>query len=371
MRIREFGVEIWMNAHENHCRFNLAETCVSSLSVGELLALSGRNGLPEELAAMRLTYGAIEGSQRLRSAIAALYETRTPDDVMIAHGASGANALVYQALVEPGDLVISFVPTYQQHHSIPESLGAEVVELKLRRENGYLPDISELSALATPGTKIIALTNPNNPTGSLIEEPMLREIASIAKACGAYVLCDEVYRGLDQEGAGTTASMADLYEKGISVGSMSKAWSLAGLRLGWVTGPAEVLSAVSIHRDYNTISVGMIDDLLAAIALEAREKILARSRAITRGNLDILSEWVEGEPAIDWVRPSSGTTTLLHYGFEMPSAEFCSRLLEETGVFFVPGSAMDLEHCVRIGFANDPEVLRAGLPEVSRFLKGL
>ena len=372
MRIREFGVETWMNLYETRCAYNLAETCVDSLTVAELLSIAGvGESVLRDVLPLRLGYGAIEGSDRLRAAIAALYAAQRPANVLVTHGAIGANALVYQALVEPGDVVVSALPTYQQHYSIPESLGAEVRVLRLRPENRYLPDIDELARLAGGRAKIIAVTNPNNPTGALMDESMLRAVAAIADRCGAWVLCDEVYRGLDQNGPGTTASMADLYPRGIGTGSMSKAFSLAGLRLGWIAGPAEVLRAVAIHRDYNTISVGMIDDLLSAIALEHRDAILARSRAITRANLATLDAWVAGEPSVSYVKPRSGTTALLHYGRPLPSREFCVGLIEAEGVMFTPGSVMEAEGHVRIGYANAAAILAEGLARTSRYLARL
>jgi len=369
MRIREFGVEQWMNRYETRCDWNLAETCIESLTVAQLLDLAGKgNAFLDELLPMKLTYGAIEGSDRLRSAIASLYERQSIENVTVAHGAIGANALVYQTLVEPGDVVVSVLPTYQQHYSIPESLGAEVRELRLREEDGFLPDLDRMRDLAKGGARLIALTNPNNPTGALIDRSMLEEIVAIARAAGAWILCDEVYRGIDQQGDGFTASIADLYEKGISTGSMSKAYSLAGLRLGWIVGPKELIHAVSVHRDYNTISVGMVDDYLAALALENRDKVLARGRAIVRGNLAILSDWVDAEPLISWVKPRSGTTAALRYAIDMPSEQLCIRLLGETGVMLTPGSALDMEGWLRIGYANAPEILREGLSRMSGFL---
>ncbi len=372
MKIREFGVEIWMNAYETTCRYNLAETCVESLTVEQLLEVAGvQETILAELLPMKLTYGAIEGSDRLRDAVASLYATRKREDITITHGAIGANALVHETLVEPGDRVISVLPTYQQHYSIPESYGADVRILRLREENGFLPDLDELKRLVGDQAKLIAINNPNNPTGSLMNKAMLQEIAAIADRCGAYVLCDEVYRGIDQDGTGFTESMADLYGKGISTGSMSKSYSLAGLRLGWVAGPRELIQAVAVHRDYNTISVGMIDDLFAAIALEHRDAILARSRRITQENLATLDAWVAQEPAISYIRPKSGTTALLKYAVDLPSRDFCVRLLESKGVMFTPGSVMDMEGYVRIGYANNPAVLKEGLARTSEFLAEL
>ena len=372
MRIADFGVEIWMNRWEARCRYNLAETCVDSVTVAELLALAGLDpaGLAAELSPMRLDYGAIEGSGRLRAAIAALYGTVTPDRVLVAHGAIGANHLVYEALVEPGDVVVSVVPTYQQHVAVPESLGAEVRQVRLREAEGWRLDLDEL-ADAARGAKLISITNPNNPTGALLDPDALARVAAIAGGQGAWILADEVYRGLDQDDPGTSESFADLYPRTIAVGSMSKAFSLAGLRLGWIVAPPEVLAAISRHRDYSVISVGMVDDLLAALALEHAGGMLRRNRAIVRANLATLDGWVAEEPRISYVKPAAGTTALLRFDAPMSSEQFCTRLVEAEGVLLVPGSAFEVEGSVRIGYANDPAVLTAGLERTSAFLSTL
>lgn len=370
MKIEPFGVELWMNEFETKCEYNLAETCVESITVAELLEITGQSSDSiNELLSLKLTYGAIEGSSRLRHAIASLYSNQSIENTLVTHGTIGANSLVHQTLISRGDKVITVVPTYQQHYSIPDSIGADVHQLKLEAEDSFLPDLDQLKKLATPDTTLIAMTNPNNPTGSLMGLDMLEEILSIAREADAWLLCDEVYRGINQNGSGTTASIADIYEKGISTASMSKAFSLAGLRLGWLTAPIQVVEAVMIHRDYNTISVGMINDHLACLGLEHAEELLNRSRDITRTNLAILAEWVENEPLISWVKPQSGTTALLKYDLDMPSREFCVELLKQTGVMLTPGSAMDMEGYLRIGFANNTEVLQKGLPLISGFLE--
>jgi aspartate/methionine/tyrosine aminotransferase len=369
MRIEPFGVEMWMNEYETRCTYNLAETCVESLTVAQLLDITGaRETYADDLLGMHLTYGEIEGSERLRTAIAGLHSRQSPANVLVTHGAIGANALVHQALVEPGDRVVTMVPTYQQHYSIPASIGADVRLLRLREENGFLPDMDELRALVGSRAKLIAFSNPNNPAGSLMDEALLGEITEIARRAGAYLLADEVYRGLNQQGSGTTASIADIYEAGISTGSMSKAFSLAGLRLGWLTAPADVIAAVSIHRDYNTISVGMIDDYFASLALEAKDAILARSREIVRGNLATLDEWVTAHPLVHYVKPGSGTTALLAYDLDVPSRQLCVDLVQQTGVMLTPGSAMDAEGYLRIGYANNPKILADGLGRLGEFL---
>ena len=272
-------------------------------------------------------------------------------------------------MVERGDHVVSIIPTYQQHYSIPRSIEANVATLSLEASDGFLPDLDRLRSMVTLETKLIALTNPNNPTGALIERPMLEAIAEVADSVGAYLLCDEVYRGTGQVGDGMVPSIVDIYHRGISTAGMSKVFSLAGLRVGWVVAPNELTEKIMIHRDYDTISVGMINDHFAAIALENASKVLARSQAITRENLAILDSWITNEPRVDWVKPRAGTTAMLKLDIPMSSREFCIDLLEKTGVMLTPGDAFDMEGYVRIGYANEREILEAGLSEMSAHLK--
>ena len=370
MFIEPFGVEEWMNAHETRCRFNLAETCVAAMTLAELRGILGTNGdTLGPLMETALGYGAIEGSDRLRAAVAALYDGRGPGDVLIAHGTIGANDLAWRALAGPGDHVVSLVPTYQQHVSIPESLGAEVTRLTLRPEDGWLPDLDALRAALRPETRVVAFTNPNNPTGSLMPEPLLRAVVDMAEAAGATVLSDEVYRGTAQAGDGRSPSVAELSPRAVVTAGLSKAFSLAGLRVGWIVAPPDVRAAALRHRDYTTISVGPVDDHLAACALERADAILARSRRITRRNLALVSDWVDAEPGIAWVRPEAGTTALLRYGLDIGSEAVCLDLLAETGVLLTPGAAMGVEGTLRLGFGNPTEALAAGLPRLSGFLR--
>ena len=363
---------MYMNAYENDAKYNLSETCVSSLTLDELLELIGeKDKIIEEMLSLRLSYGAIEGSDNIKAGICSLYETIKPENVVTTHGAIGANDLVISALVDPGDVVLSVLPTYQQHYSIPESIGADVKIIPLNMENNFLPDPHLIKSFMSDKVKLVCLNNPNNPSGSLMDEKYLQEIIDIVKPYGAYILCDEVYRGVNHEGDNMTASMADLYEKGISTCSMSKVFSLAGLRLGWVAGPVELIEKVNIHRDYTTISCGVIDDFLAGLALKNKDKIFDRNLAIVRKNIEILDEWINSGTNFSYVRPRAGTTAFIKMNFDMTSFDFCQKLLQDTGVMLVPGSAMGVEGFLRIGYAYEPELLSKGLEIVSQFTKEL
>ncbi len=370
MYITPFGVEQWMNAYENACEYNLAETCVASMTLDELMETAQVNDPLRALQGRAMTYGDITGSDRLRSLIAGLFQNQTAGNVLAAHGTIGANALVYQALVGPGDVVASVTPTYQQHVSLPEALGASVRQVPLRFEDNYQLDMDAL-AQAAKGAKLITVVNPNNPTGAVLSDAQMQQVVDIAAANDAYILADEVYRGTNQTDPGSSTSFADFYPKAISTGSMSKAFALAGLRMGWIVGPKDVLEAAEHHRDYTTISIGIVNDHLSCLALENADKILARSQKIVRLNHGIVSEWMAAQNHLSWVAPAGGTTALLHYNGDKPSYELAQDILAETGVLVTPGSALGAEGTLRLGYANHPEVLRAGLPRLGDYLAKL
>ena len=370
MKIKPFAVEEWMNAWEVGARYNIAETCVDSISMNELFELTGedRAQFLDSLCRRRLTYGDIEGLPEFREGICGLYRTLSPENIVPTHGAAGANHHVFYSQISPGDRVVSIMPTYQQLYSIPESFGADVRILRLNKENAYLPDLDELRSLVTPGTKMICINNPNNPTGALMSEELLNGIVDIARSVGAWILCDEVYRHLSQED-GWSPSIADLYEKGISVSSMSKVFSLAGLRLGWIaTRDTEVIRACMSHRDYDLISCGIFDEMLAAVALRHSDKLLERSKKIVRENLAILDEWVNSEPHVSYVKPKAGTTALVYYNLDIPSYTFCEEMYHKTGAFVTPGDCFEMPHSMRIGYAYGKQALIDGLRAISEYI---
>lgn len=366
MRIDNFKVEEWFNKYEHKAVYDLADTCVESLSINELLSLTGGN--IEEVFSRKLNYGDIHGSLRLKNAICTMYKKQASDNITITHGAIGANQLVMLSLIDCGDKVVSIIPTYQQHYSIPKSIGAEVKTLILKEENDWLPDLEELEKLVGNDTKIICMNNPNNPTGAAIPEDMLRKIAQIASKSNAYILCDEVYRGLEHNGQ-ISKSIADIYEKGISTGSVSKVFSLAGLRLGWIVAPKEVIDEVNHQREYNTISVGILDDYFASLAIENKDKIIKRNLDKILEGKKVLTDWLENEKHCHCVIPQGGTTSFVGYDFGVKSTDLCKKLQLDTGVMILPGETMELDGYLRIGYGNNPDKLKHALNIFSNWLK--
>lgn len=374
MKIAPFGVEQWMNEWEIGAVSNLAETCVDSLTVDELLDMSGRRDeVIGEMIDLRLSYGDIKGSDELLDAIASLYRKQKRENVIVMNGGAAANFISMFTLVEPGDEVVSVYPTYQQLYSIPEAFGAKVKLLHLKQANGFLPDLDELASIVTPKTKLICINNSNNPTGSLMDETMLGKIVDIARSADAWLHCDEVYRFMVHDPAKKIPSIADMYEKGVVSCSLSKCFALAGLRIGWLVGNESYIEEIFSRRDYTTISCGRLDDLLGRIAIRNSDKIFDRNLGIVRRAASMLDKWVGSEKRIDYVKPQAGTTAFLHYDYNLSSEEFCKRLYKKDGTFLLPGKAFgdEFDRYLRIGYAYSPDVLEEGLAKVSAFLREL
>lgn len=373
MKADIFKVEEWMNEYEKYCKYDLGNTTVQTLSLDGLFALSGENRehFFNELCSKTLGYGWIKGNPDLKKGISSLYKGITESNIIPTIGAAGANHLVFYSLVEPSDTVVSVIPVYQQLYSIPRSFNADVRLLHLKKENDFLPDLDELKKIVTPNTKLICINNPNNPTGKIIPEDVLYKITEIADTYGAYVLCDEVYRGLvrsDEE----IPSIVDIYDKGISVCSMSKIFSLAGLRLGWVaSGNDDVIDSCFHHREYNMISCSVVDEMLAALALKNANLIVERNRKVIKESFEVVNDWIKKQAHFTWIPPDGGTTALIYYDFDINSFDFCHKLAVEYGVFVTPGDCFEEEKCFRIGYCTGVEGLRFGLEEIERFSKTL
>jgi aspartate/methionine/tyrosine aminotransferase len=415
VRVNVFEVEQWMDQYENTPGvLNIAETCASSISIDELASYSDGSGPARALdTSVRLTYGPIRGSLALRKRLASLYgpsgpgagsdNDLQPDDVIVTQGAIAANFLLFYTLIGPGDHVICVYPTYQQLYAVPESLGAEVSLWRLKSENHFVPDPSELDSLVQDNTKVrlrfpgyvvwrssvtgwqmIVINNPNNPTGAAIPKPVLAAIIEFAKARDIMVFSDEVYRPLfhSLSGSGEMPPPATAfgYTKTIVTGSMSKAYALAGIRVGWIISKDTcIMKALASARDYTTISVSQIDDQIATFALSQAvlRSLLARNMALARENAELLAKFVENHSSVcSWVRPTAGTTAFIKFksgGHPVDDIQFSIDVLNKTKAFLVPGSKCfgngeDFKGYVRIGYVSETKVLTEALENLSSYV---
>ncbi|WP_165038134.1 aminotransferase [Enterococcus sp. ZJ1622] len=368
MEIANFGVEEWLNKWEKQAVYDIAQSSIEALTLEELIGLDGTTveTFFGERRQMPLDYGWIEGSDAFKEEVASLYQNITPENILQTNGATGANLLSLYALIEPEDHVISMLPTYQQLYDIPKSLGA-VVDFVHLKEDDWRFDLEQLSALVKPETKMICLNSANNPTGTLLDRKTLEKIAEIARTVDAYVLVDEVYAPLTADGE--FVSIVDVYEKGIATNSLSKTYSVPGIRIGWTAASSELTELFRKYRDYTMICGGVLADDLAVHVLKNKDKIVARNKKIVSENLAILKEWVLNEPKVELVMPNYVSTSFIKLAIKEDDRVFCSELLKETGVLLVPGSAFDLPQHARLGYCCKKETLEKGLSLLSEFLK--
>lgn len=372
MELVQFGCEDWLNVWEKSATLDIAQSTIEALSLEEILSFEpdGGKAFMAKLMKEQFSYGWIEGSPAFKTEVAKLYQRVPEDNILSTNGATGANFLSILGLVGQGDHVIAQYPSYQQLYDWPKTLGAQVEYWQIKEENGWLPAIDELRQMVKPTTKLICLNNAAQPTGAIMTPSFLSEVIEIARSVDAYLLCDEVYLPLDEET--DYAPIADLYEKGISTNSISKTYSVPGIRVGWIaTQDRNLCDEFRKIRDYTMISTGVFDDAVASLVLKHREKVLARARQIVKGNLAILKDWVEQEPLVSMIFPKAVSVSFLKFE-ELPpnkTEDFAVQLLKETGVLIIPGNRFDLPGYARIGYCTDEKTLREGLRKLSEFLR--
>lgn len=359
MKIQEFQSEKWMTDYERKAIYNLTDTSADSLTFEELIAFD-----PVALQNLPLDYGWITGDPVLRKEIFSLYQDQREETLTLCCGASQGNELVMSFLLKPGDHVISFSPGYQQFSTFPQWLQASSTVLPLRQED-WLIDLEAFKKAITPKTKLVLLSNPHNPTGTWLNQKHLEELIAICREKDIWILCDEVYR----DPLGKDPSLSDLYEKGISTGSLSKQYGLAGLRTGWIKGNKEVIEGINTFRDYTMISTGPLTERLASIALKNRKSLAQHSNEVIAQNKEIISKWLEKSAYFSCKVPLKGPVGFLKLPQGISSVDFSLALLEETGIFFVPGSCFGLDGYLRLSFSKSHNNLEQILKKLEDFTK--
>jgi len=366
-RFRPFLMERWQSTWEYEVDYNLSESGVHPLTVGELLALAGA-----DVDRLVLGYGQSNGSRELRAHIARLYRGASESNIVVTNGSAEANFVVMWHLVEPGDAVAAIVPTYMQAPGLAYALRAEVREIPLRLELGWQPDPDEIAARVTERTRMIVVTNPNNPTGAVLSDESRAAIVRAADRVGAWILADEVYTGAEHSGRSTPSFFGE-YPRVVATGSLSKAYGLPGLRVGWVVAPADRADELWARTDYTTISPGELTDRLAAMALrpDVRDRILERTRAYLHGGLAVLEEWMREQGIFSWRPPQAGAICFAMYDLPINSSELAERLRTDRSVLVVPGDHFGMDGYIRLGFGLPENVLKAALARVAETIAEL
>jgi aspartate/methionine/tyrosine aminotransferase len=367
MQIDIFKMERMQSTWENVVDYNLSESGVHPLTIKELLP-------PDEIEALtkvELGYTQTNGTSGLRENIARLYPGISMDQILATAGSSEANFLLMWSLIEPGDEVLFELPNYMQMGGLLRAFGAAVKPFRLHESLGWQPDLEEMRRLVTPRTKLIVLTNPNNPTGSVLTEEAMKGIVDLAASVGAWILADEVYQGAELAGP-PSPSFWGRWEKTLVVNGLSKAYGLPGLRVGWIVGPEDLVKRTWPYHDYTTISPSALSDRLATLALApgTRERILERTRGILNSNFPVLEKWLKGHEGLFTFRPpQAGAICFARYALKVNSTELAERLIREKSVLIVPGDHFETDGYLRIGYGPERGYLLRGLGLIDELLK--
>jgi hypothetical protein len=369
MKLVPFEMERMQSTWENVVEYNLSESGVHPLSLREMLSEEELREIPD----IRLGYSQSNGTPELRDLIAGLYPGATRDHVLVTNGSSESNFILMWSLLDPGDEIVFMMPNYMQMGGLVRSFDARLKPLWLKENLAWAPDLDELKDLITPQTKLIIVTNPNNPTGSVLSEEAMSAIVAAAARTGAWIIADEIYQGAERVGV-ITPSFWARHERVLVVSGLSKAYGLPGLRIGYIVGPKEHIAKTWPRHDYTTIGPGILSDRIARTALSPanREKILQRTRGILRANYPVLESWLNKHADLfTCVPPRAGAIAYMRYALKANSTELVTRLIHEKSALVVPGDHFEMDHYLRIGFGSEPEYLEKGLARVGEFLAKL
>ena len=364
-----FSMERMMSLFEQTVEYNLSESGVKPVPLKDLIRYEP--GALDDILSTELNYPYANGNPELRENIAALYDGATADNVLVTVGAAEANYITTHTLLSPGDEIAVMLPNYMQIWGVAKNLGARVREFHLKEENGWALDLNELEEAVTPHTKLIAICNPDNPTGHILSEEEMDAIVRAADRVGAWILADEVYSGAERTREGQTPSFYGRYDKVVAIGSLSKAYGLPGLRIGWLVASEDLVQKAWMRHEYVAISATMLSNKLAAIALspEVRPKLIRRTREFVRRGYAVLEKWLEDHgDTFKVVPPDAAAICFVRYNLDVNSTEFVERLRKEKSVFIVPGDHFGMDHFFRISFGQPEEYLVPALNRIHEFI---
>ena len=367
-----FMMERMMSKFEQDVEFNLSESGVHPILLKDLLGHEAKyinNFLESDL-----NYPYVNGIPELRQNIAQLYAGADPDNVLVTVGAIEANYISTRTLLTAGDEIVIMLPNYMQIWGISKNHQYKIKTFHLRENQDWSPDIDQLNDIVSTNTKLIAICNPNNPTGYILTDNEIDKIVAIADRVGSWILADEVYRGAERKTDKESTSFYGRYDKVLAVGSMSKAYGMPGLRIGWVVGPVDTIDEIWARHEYTTISATMLSNKLAALALSSgvRPRIIERTRKYIRQGYPVLEQWMNShKDTFTFTSPQAAAITFVRYHLEINSTVFEERLRHEKSVLIVPGDHFGMDHFVRISFGLPHDYLNAALDRIHDLIEEL
>jgi aspartate/methionine/tyrosine aminotransferase len=371
MKIETFQMERTQCLYENEVEFNLSESGVLPLKVADIL--QGTD--PASFLSLALKYPESNGSQELRLNIAAWYGI-TPQHVLVTNGGSEANFTALWGLLENGGNAAIMIPNYLQAWGLSRAQANRTAPFNLveQRENGALRwalDVKSLQRAVTKKTRLIVVTNPNNPTGAVLNDEEMAEIIRIARRANAWLVVDEIYRGAEVSGP-LSPTFWGRYDKLLITSGLSKAFGLPGLRIGWIVGPPKTIAKLCRYRDYTTLTPTILSDRLARMVMKRREEVLERTRAIIRRNLPEVEAWIHSHDDIfTYIRPQAGAIAFIRYKLPIASTMLFDKLRREYSILITPGAHFGTGKYIRVGFGYELESTLRGLARMDQAFEKL
>jgi aspartate/methionine/tyrosine aminotransferase len=357
LHFRRMPLEEWFDKYQYEIEYDIGESGVKYLSLA---------ALDSDLGNVELRYGHHRGSPELRSLVSEQYENLGPDQICVTSGSSEANFSLIASLVGDSDHMIIEHPNYPSLYEVPRSLGLSYDLFPLTYEENFEPNIAKLKQMMKPNTRLVSITHPNNPTGSIISTKKLREVLELVQSNDAYLLCDETYRELCFDEAPPPAAV--LSDRAISISTMSKAYGLPGIRIGWVAGPRDVIESVRAAREQLTICNNAIGEAIAISVLERKAKFLREIRSDILRNFETLKHWMNKQEYLEWVEPRGGVVAFPRLRSGTSVTELCEILVTRYRTFAIPGYCFDMDRHLRIGFGGSAHELAEGLNRLKQAL---
>ena len=359
MQITPFRIEEYMGKHEFSARYLLSSSDAESVTIEEILSLEP--GAHDAFMKHWCGYTESPGAPWLREVLTAIYKTIHADQLVVVSAAEEAIFLFYHTLLTPQDHAIVETPCYESALTLPKSTGAAVSEWKRKPENGWAHDLAALEALIRPNTRALYINTPHNPTGLLMPLEVFRAVLELAAKHNIYVFSDEVYRELEHDPATRLPAACDLYDRALSLGSVSKTYGLPGLRLAWLAShDQEFLQKIISLKHYTTICASAPSEFLAALAFRHREKFIDRNLKIVQRNLPLLASFFARQNNLfDWTPPNAATIGFARFKPQHDVQHWCENLVRDAGVLLLPGTVYDEPRHIRFGYGrkNMPESL--------------
>jgi aspartate/methionine/tyrosine aminotransferase len=367
MRIEIFEMERMQSTYEFQVDYDMSESGIHPVSLNELIQMCFDL---DSVLDMPLGYSQSDGTPQVKDLLTAIYPGAAHANIEVTNGTSEANYLIALSQIAPGDEVAFQVPNYMQLFGVSKSLGAKVNPFGLQSASNWATDWEAFEAAVNPKTRLVYISNPNNPTGAVLSPAAMQRIVARCEQMDAFLIADEVYIGAEH-GDQRTPSFWGMSDKVIVTSGLSKAYGIPGLRVGWIIGPPALVAQCWSQHDYITIGPNKLSDRLTRVAIQEknRAQLYARTRAILEENRPLLEAWVKGIPQVSYVPSPAGAFTLLKLNTDTADVDIVKSCLDTQSTLMVPGTHFGTPGYLRVWFGGQADYIGEGFRRIKAALR--